>query len=202
MKIWDQIKEVLAAAPGKETGRASKSFYQKLLVLLLLGIGLLWLGTWFSSGKEQQVFPAAYEQTGEQETRRPGEQALIQELTEMIGQIKGVNNVKIFITLESGSRLELVTDEERTSRQTLEEDSGGGSREIVEENTSETHVILRDNQGQELPLVVQEFQPCYRGVLVVAEGVENPVVKEQVVEALKAVLNLSYHRITVLPRGD
>lgn len=196
MKIWEQISQAL----GKGADRSSRSFYRILLLLLLLGIGLLWLGSWFSPGKP--AAPAAFEQAGGQETRWPEEQAIISELTEMIGQIKGVRNVKIFITLESGSRLELVTDEERTSRQTLEGDSGGGSREIIEQNSRESYVILRDNQGQEHPLVIQEFTPRYRGVLVVAEGVENPAVKAQVVEALKAVLNLSYHRITVLPRGE
>ncbi len=110
--------------------------------------------------------------------------------------------MRIFLTLEAGSRLELVKDGERSSRQSREEDSGGGSREIVEENNRENHVILRDTQGREHPLVIQEFTPRYRGVLVVAEGVEDPVIKARVVEALRTTLNLSYHRITVLPRAN
>ena len=62
-------------------------------------------------------------------------------------------------------------------------------------------MILRDAQGRELPLVVAESQPYYRGAMVIAGGVEDPVVKARVVEALRAVLDLPYHRITVLPRG-
>jgi stage III sporulation protein AG len=103
--------------------------------------------------------------------------------------------------MENSGRLELVKDHEQTGRQTIEDDGGGGSREIAEDTLRETHVILRDAQGQETPLVIQENEPCYRGVLVVADGVDNPVVQARVVEALKAVLNISSHRITVLPRG-
>lgn len=196
LNLWEQIARVL----NKDTGRPSKKFYRTLFLMLLLGVGLLWLGSWFTPGK--QAPSQTFEETGGEETGGPGEQAIISGLTEMIGQIKGVGDVKIFITLDSGSRLELVKDEERTHRQTLEEDSGGGSREVIEQNNHESYVILRSSQGEEHPLVIREHTPCYRGVLVVAEGVENPVIKAQVVEALKATLGLSYHRITVLPRGN
>ncbi|NMA92226.1 MAG: hypothetical protein GX973_03805 [Firmicutes bacterium] len=196
MKIWEQFNRFLSGGAGRPTG----GFYRGLLLLILLGSGLLWLGSWFSPPREEALLPP--EGGVERERSNPGEGAIVSELTEMIEQIEGVSNVKIFITLESGGRLELVKDKEENSRETREEDGGGGSREIVENNCRETHVILRDHQGGEQPLVLQESTPRYRGVLVVAEGVEHPVVKDRVTEALKSVLNLSYHRITVLPRGD
>lgn len=196
MNLWEQFNQIFS----KGTGRPSGNFYRMLLLLILVGSGLLWLGSWFTP--DRQDAPAAFEPKAGEDTGPPQEQDIVEALTEMIGQIKGVSNVKIFVTMDSGNRLELVTDGEKMSRQTLERDSGDGSREVIEQNNRENHVVLKDSQGREYPLVIQEFRPRYRGVLVVAEGVENPEVKLQVIEALKAVLNLSYHRITVLPRGD
>jgi len=108
--------------------------------------------------------------------------------------------VELYLTPETSGRLELVADEEQSQRQTSEGDCEGGSREIVEETTRKTYVLLRDPQGNELPLVVEEGEPRYRGVLVVARGVEDPEVKARVIEALQVLLGLPAHRITVLPR--
>jgi len=70
----------------------------------------------------------------------------------------------------------------------------------LKRQTRKTYVLLRDPQGNELPLVVEEGEPRYRGVLVVARGVEDPEVKARVIEALQVLLGLPAHRITVLPR--
>jgi stage III sporulation protein AG len=96
--------------------------------------------------------------------------------------------------------MELVTDREESRRQTSEGDSEGGNREIVEETSRSTYVVLRDSLGNEVPLVAEERKPLYRGVLVVAAGVDDPAVKARVIEALQVLLGLPAHRITVLPR--
>ncbi|MEW5785648.1 MAG: hypothetical protein AB1767_11355 [Bacillota bacterium] len=175
-------------------------FGPKLLLLLCLGIGLISFNSLFSGGgnKVATVEPAN-PVTG---VDFPGGRQLLQDLTVMLEQIRGVNNVELIITLESSTRQELVVDLEESRRQTVEGDGSGGRREITEETTRETHVLLRDAQGREIPLVIQENQPRYRGAIVVADGVDSPQVKAQVVEALRSILDLPYHRITVLPRGE
>ena len=189
--IWSKI-----FSPGGKAGAPRKSG-PLLLILLALGVGLLLFNSFFSSGKKKEPPPsdsapeAALPWTEEQLSRR---------LAEILSQIKGVGEVELFLTPETSGRLELVTDREQTQRRTDEGDSEGGNREVVEETLRTTYVILRDRQGNEIPLVIEEGKPRYRGVLVVAAGVENPAVKARVIEALQVLLGLPAHRITVLPR--
>lgn len=183
--------------PG-EGGRSK--FASKLLILLVVGIGLITFNSLFKSGEDR-----AAPTEGETALPRAGEmiqEARARELALMLEQIRGVSNVYVLVTLEDSGQKEPAYDQDQTGRQTVEQDGGGGTRAITEDITRRTHVILRDAQGREIPLVVREYQPTYRGVLVVAEGVADPLLKAQVVEAVRVVLDLPYHRITVLPRGN
>lgn len=193
VSVLDTLKSAFQPAGGGDKG---KGFTIKLLVLLAVGAGLMLFSSLCSFREEAR--PPAVEPT--RELPAGEEESVIRELTAMLEQIRGVGKVRLFLTYETLGRLELVIDQDRTLRRTVEEDGAGGSREIFEETVRESHVVLRDSQGRENPLVIQENRPRYRGVLVVAEGVENPAVRARVVEALRAALDLPYHRITVLPR--
>ena len=170
----------------------------KIVILLAVGAGLMLSSSFCSRAHEKKLPPVV-----ETPSALPGgeEEETVRELTALLAQIRGVGAVSLFLTYESMGRCELVGDVDQTVRRTVEDDGGGGRREIVEETSRESHVILRDLQGKESPLVAEERKPRYRGVLVIAEGVEDAAVRAQVVEALRVVLNLPDHRISVLPRG-
>ncbi len=179
---------------NKENG---KGFTLRIMLLLVLGVFLMLGSSFCSRLREEKSYSAA-----ETPLIPPAveDEKDVRELRAMLEQIRGVGTVSLFLTYESMGRFEPVTDGDETVRRTVEEDGSGGSREILEETRRETYVILRDLQGKENPLIVEERKPRFRGVLVVAEGAEDPAVKAMLVEALRAVLDLPAHRITVLPR--
>ncbi|HOA35305.1 MAG TPA: hypothetical protein PKV91_01465 [Bacillota bacterium] len=195
MGFWDEWKKIINPG-GKEGGRLKTG--SLLLILLAVGAGLLLLNSFFSLDKKKELPPPAepVESTGALWT----EQQLTRRLAEILSKIRGVSEVELFLTPETSGRMELVTDREESRRQTSEGDSEGGNREIVEETSRSTYVVLRDSLGNEVPLVAEERKPLYRGVLVVAAGVDDPAVKARVIEALQVLLGLPAHRITVLPR--
>jgi len=125
------------------------------------GVGLLLFNSFFSFGKERAVELPPGEEARESGQPLP-EQQLDRGLAEILTQIRGVSEVELYLTPETSGRLELVADEEQSQRQTSEGDCEGGSREIVEETTRKTYVLLRDPQGNELPLVVEEVNPLSR----------------------------------------
>lgn len=170
-----------------------------LLILLAVGVALLLFNSLFNRGGKAEQEPPPRETVPETGSLSAEDQ-LCRSLVRILTQVRGVSEVEIFLTLEAGGRLEPVADEEQSRRQTSEGDSGGGNREIVEETVRRTHVLLRDPQGNERPLVAEEGRPRYRGVLVVAAGVDDPEVEDAVTRALQSLLGLPAHRITVLPR--
>ncbi len=194
MGFWERWSQIFS--PAEKDGARRKSG-PLLLLLLVLGIGLLLFNSFFSYGKKKEP-PAAASLPEAGSTW--SEEQFICRLSEILSQIRGVGEVELFLTPETSGKLELVADREQTQRRTDEGDSGGGNREVVEETLRTTYVILRDQQGNEIPLVIEEGKPRYRGVLVVAAGVDDPAVKARVIEALQVLLGLPAHRITVLPR--
>ncbi len=79
----------------------------------------------------------------------------------------------------------------------MEHDNNGGDRQVREENVSSEIAVSGGSA-----LLVEEKAPQITGVLVVADGADDPVVKEELGEATAALLNLSPHQIRVLPRKE
>lgn len=182
--------------PGTKEGPRFKTG-PLLLILLVVGVALLLFNSFFNFGGKKTGEPLPEESTAA--TGDP-EERLSRNLAAILSRVRGVGRVEVFLTPGTSGKLEPVADREQSRRRTSEGDGEGGNREIVEETERETHVVLRDPQGNERPLVAEENAPRYRGVLVVAAGVEDEAVKEAIVEALQALLGLPAHRITVLPR--
>ena len=197
MGFWDRWSKLFEAAeeegPRLKTGTL-------LLILLGLGVALLLVNSFLSPGSKKAAPPPAPLEAAPESGGLSPEQQLGSRLAEILNRIRGVSEVEIFLTPGLSGRLEPAADEEQSRRLTSEGDREGGNREITEETVRRTHVILKDQQGNERPLVVEEGEVRYRGVLVVAAGVEDDAVKLCVVEALQALLGLPAHRITVLPR--
>lgn len=178
-----------------------KRFNTQLLILLFAGILLMLFSSVLDftrdvspappPGQDQEVLASKVEME-----REP----LVRELTEILNQIKGVSDVSVFLTMDSGPEYNYAQNFEQSQRDTQEKDNQGGSRGISEKEENNSYVVIRDSQGGERPLLIKEVKPQVRGALVVAHGVDNAILKKQVVEALQSTLGLPAHRIAVLPK--
>jgi stage III sporulation protein AG len=123
---------------------------------------------------------------------------LERDLAAALRRIRGVGEVVVLVTLESGPSYVYGENSEAVRRTTQEEDGGGGRRSIAED-THRTQVVITRDGGTEKPLVSREIQPELRGVMVIAQGAADPYLREEIIRALQAGLNLPAHRVTVLP---
>ncbi|MBS4030477.1 MAG: hypothetical protein KGZ63_03510 [Clostridiales bacterium] len=131
--------------------------------------------------------------------RKPDyKERLEQELTEHLRRVKGVGEVAVLVTLDSGPMYQYGENRDTTDRTTREEDGGGGTRSIEEQTTRTQIVVTRDGSGEQA-LITREIEPMLRGVMVVAKGAEDPELKTRITLALQSALHLPAHRITVLP---
>ncbi len=201
--VWERLQSLFFT---EGEGSSHKKINKKLLILLGVGVFLLLFNSLFSPG-ERGAPPETInerEETGQADLSAPSikkEKEMVDKLTGMINQIEGISGAAVYLTRESGPEKELAYDRDRQSRTTTEEDTEGGTREVEEINRQKNHVILREPEGGEKPLILVEHAESYRGAMVVAEGVQDTRKKKQVIKALESLLGLPPHRITVLPRG-
>ncbi len=150
----------------------------RLCIILFIGVVLLVLGG-----------------NGTKKTQAPTEQAMPTQqpyaeterrLEAILSKIKGVGAVDVMITYEGTGTRAYVTEVSR--EQTREE-----SRTSTSESTS---VVLPDDA----PVLEEEVYPKVRGVIAVCEGAGSASVREQVILALRAVLNVEEHRIGVFAK--
>lgn len=124
--------------------------------------------------------------------------SITSELEAILGQIDGAGQVSASISLSSEGIKTYASNMREETRDTEEADNRG-----VKKNTTE-HSITRDLAvSSGAPLLIEEKQPEILGVLIVAEGAKNPSIAEKLLNATTTLLNISSHKVTVMPRkGD
>ncbi|MBM7855485.1 stage III sporulation protein AG [Desulfohalotomaculum tongense] len=129
------------------------------------------------------------------------EKYLADKLQRMLEMVEGAGEVHVTVQLESSSRAEYAINTTTDSKTTQEKDQAGGTRVQTEDNDSSQLVLIRDSSGGEIPVLRQELAPKVSGVLVVAEGAGDPVIKAQLFKAVKVALGVEPQKILVLAKG-
>lgn len=145
---------------------------ENLAVLLLAGLLLLIIALPTKKGNEEETGENTQETTqnlGEQDWRSKMENRLVQ----VLEQVQGVGKVEVFLTCE-------------------------GTQEKVVEKDQEETVYEKDSRGNQTPYVAEEIYPQVTGVLVVAQGGDNPVVIQNIQEAVQVLFQVEAHKIKVM----
>ncbi|NLM69029.1 MAG: hypothetical protein GX177_03395 [Firmicutes bacterium] len=113
-----------------------------------------------------------------------------QRLVQILSQIAGVGDVEVFVTLERSSKIviaESITEEIREG----------------EMRQTKSPITLRADGGSyEVPVILEEYEPQLRGVLIVASGAEHPQTRYQILQAVQTVLQLPMYKIEVLAKAN
>jgi len=126
----------------------------------------------------------------------------VQQLEEMLKntlqKVEGVGEVAVAITMESTGEKIVEKDVPSNSSKTNQEDSQGGKQESIVRSDDESTVYTKDSQGNQTPYVISETAPEIRGVIVVAKGGNNPIIAQQIQEAVMALFHVEAHKIKVM----
>lgn len=188
----------------------SRKFNPKLLFLLVIGIALLILSNFYTMNKNSKEVEGAVEVAGDSsedttssvslETDQNSlEQQYADELKFVLEQMKGVSNVDVVVKLDSTEKQVFEKNYSTINKETTELDSDSGERSITETN-DENNVVIIKNGEEEVPVVAETVMPEVKGILVVAEGVDNIVVKEKVIEAVSRGFDVPTHKIAVMAK--
>lgn len=120
---------------------------------------------------------------------------LEQRLSEMVSQIDGAGRSCVMVTMDS-TREAVYAQDLRETEDTSSSSESGRTTESGNISREQTHILMDRGSGEE-PLVEKQIEPQVRGVMILCEGAENPVVEQRVTEAVNTVLGIPASRICV-----
>lgn len=117
-------------------------------------------------------------------------------LADVVGSIQGAGKCRIMVTLENGVEYVYATQQKvNTDRQ--EGTDGNSSKLNQRDDTEESIVIVETENGRGRGCWVTELQPTVKGVVIVCEGGDQPLVQQRVTDAVTIALNISSKRVCV-----
>ncbi|MWV45041.1 stage III sporulation protein AG [Paenibacillus sp. HJL G12] len=117
----------------------------------------------------------------------------------ILEKIVGVGTVDIMVTVDSTDEIIYQRNIKDSQQQSDENDANGGKRHTTQ-YTRDGEIVTYEQSGTQTPIITKRVKPQIRGVLIVAKGAENEVVKQLIVDAVEKGLNVPGYRISVVPR--
>lgn len=167
------------------------------LVFLLLGALLLVIAIPVDGGKTEKE--QKEENKREETDFYPGKaEALEGKLEKILREVEGVGQVKVALTLKSDGVRTVEKDSPSTERNTTEKNGEGNEAVSREISLGEETIFEKNGAGEEIPYVVETKEPEILGVLVAAQGADDPRIVTLVTEAAEALFNIEAHKIKVM----
>ncbi len=124
-------------------------------------------------------------------------ESLEEQLSEQISEVIG-GKVKVMVTLETGVEY-IYASEAKNNESEIEDADSAEKQKLQKDKQSENNYILyKDENGNEVPLVVTEVMPNVKGVVVGCENGENEVISATVKNLVKTALNISDDKVCVV----
>lgn len=188
-EIVDRIKKHLEKMNNKK-------FINNLIIILLISIIFLIVANIFLGSKTKNTNITNDGTIKEVDYNLESDYSVYLEkkLVDILSKLNGVGKVSVMVTLENSIEKITAANTTKTTENTTENDSEGGTREVHREDST-TQVLTRGNDGS--LLVVKEIKPTVQGVIVVAEGADDPEIKEMLYDAVKTVLGIKGNKVQV-----
>jgi len=156
----------------------------------ILGMLLILLSTYFDK-------PAKKENNLNSSANAEYVSQLEAKLKTLISNIEGVGEANVMVTIENGIEY-VYAYEEKKNVDCLTDYNGVDRKKVQEKNDTEQKYIFVDSpDGKKQALLLTEQSPQIKGVVVVCEGADNPIVEQRVLNAVKISLNIPSSRICI-----
>lgn len=205
---------------NNKTKEKSNGRIYNLSVLLIIGIMLLIIGSFFSKNTKQASIPNDLNDSKNINNvmvtdKNNNEKAInssvkenlsykekIQgELIEILQKIDGVGKVEAMIYFESGEEQIPAFNVNDSKSNTEEKDTTGGQRNITQENGGST-VVMESDGSKTSPLIVKTYNPKITGVCIVAQGASDQITELRVRQAVTNLFGLNESEVQVYPMKD
>lgn len=180
---WDKWKDKLL--------RGGKNQW---LIFLLAGLILFVI-----SIPAENPIPSEPENTAEYRVRETDKaENLEKKLETVLKKVDGVGEARVLITLKSDGKKLVEKDASITESASSGAASDQMGNTLKDSSRTENTVYERNSSGGESPYVTEKIEPEVAGVLVVAEGGDNPVIVSDITAAVQALFGMEAHKIKVM----
>lgn len=123
-------------------------------------------------------------------------------LQNILRKVSGIGEVEVMITLKASGEQVPLKDNPSTQESVNEVDGEGGSRTNNNVTREESTVLYTDENGNSVPYIIQELEPEVEGVVVIAEGGDDPNIKMDIMEAAEVLFNVPAHKVKVMKMSN
>lgn len=185
-----ELKKLLA---DKKGGLVKNIFAAVLFGVLLILAGDMIAGTGSKNEKNEIVQHPVDENSyiDELETKTK----------DILSKVSGAGNVEVMITLSNSGESVYAQENKKSSSQTDESASQGDMRGIASETEENTVVTVNNGDGSTSPVVIKEMTAEISGIVIVAEGGDDVIVKNALIRAAQALFDVSANKVEVFKMG-
>lgn len=151
------------------------------LICLLGGVLLLVIAWPASKDSESTKQTESMVLVQEDAERKDYEKELEEKLEEILERVSGAGKVKVMITLQDEG--EEILDKDLKS----------------DETSYEQETVIYEQDDETRPYVIKRKNPSIEGIVVVAEGGANAVVKTNLTEMVMALFPIEAHKVKIVP---
>ncbi|MGL4345726.1 MAG: stage III sporulation protein AG [Cellulosilyticaceae bacterium] len=176
---------------------ADKVKFTKQQLLMMSAAGVIAIGLLMTymprTPKEKPIEDKQVVTVNSQKEELTYEELLEKRLEAILGQMEGAGKVDVMVTTNASKEKVLASEVVHNTSDTQEVDGAGGTRST--KKLDEQNKVVMQNGNT--PYVVKENRPQIEGVLVLAEGGEDAIVKENMIKAVKSLVNIGENKISV-----
>lgn len=183
----------------KKDGEKKKlSTFENLIVIIVIGVVIILAASFFTdSGNAEDTMSDAGNLSGNKGGNAQMEPLdgidviadMERRLSELLSEVEGAGLVKVMIYADTGSEQIPAYNNEQDTRN--DESTDSKSSEI-----SETRELALS--GDDTPVILKVMVPQIQGVVVVAEGANDLLIKAQLNNAVCTLLGIPEHRVQIL----
>lgn len=174
-----------------------------VLIITVVVINYIWNGNKSSNktitnsaGRQLASSKTSQDVDSNQSSSSINSESLERRLEDILKNIDGVGDVKVFINYSESSETVAMYNENSKKSMTEETDKSGGVRK-VEETDSQKEVIYQEQNGNKTPIVQKTIEPKIEGAIITAKGASDINVKTNIIQAVEAATGLATHKIQV-----
>ena len=207
----DKLKAMISKnqGEGEKQGNNKKKienmvFLVIILIITIVIINYIWNGSKSSNktltntaGKQLATTQSSQNNKSSNNSKNGTNSNNLEErLEEILSNINGVGNVKVFINYSESSETVAMYNENSKTSVTEETDTSGGVRK-VEETDSQKEIVYQEDSGSKTPIVQKTVEPKIEGAIITAKGASNINIKTSIIQAVEAATGLATHKIQV-----